>query len=122
MRAKQLDLLVLGDCNPDLVLGGGDVEPVFGQVECIVERAELTIGGSGAITACGAARLGLRTALAATVGDDLFGRFMLDALAERSVDVSGVLVDGSRPTGVSVVLVRREDRAILTALGTIDAL
>ena len=118
----KLDLLVLGDCNPDLLLRGGDVEPAFGQVERIVERAQLVIGGSGAITACGAARLGLRTALAAVVGEDLFGRFMLDALAARDVDVSGVVVDAERPTGVSVVLVRGEDRAILTALGTIEAL
>jgi len=33
-----LDLLVLGDCNPDLLLRGGDVEPAFGQVERIVEQ------------------------------------------------------------------------------------
>jgi sugar/nucleoside kinase (ribokinase family) len=98
------------------------VEPAFGQVERIVEQARLVVGGSGAITACGATRLGLRTALAAVIGDDLFGRFMLDALAAREVDVSGVVVDSERPTGVSVVLVRSEDRAILTALGTIDAL
>jgi sugar/nucleoside kinase (ribokinase family) len=118
----KLDLLVLGDCNPDLVLRGGDVEPAFGQVERIVERAQLVIGGSGAITACGAARLGLRTALAGVVGADGFGRFMVDALTERGVDVSGLVVDGECPTGVSVVLVRDEDRAILTALGTIETL
>jgi sugar/nucleoside kinase (ribokinase family) len=72
------DLLVLGDINPDLVLRG-DVEPAFGQVEKLVDDAELLIGGSGAIVACGAARLGVRTAIAGVVGDDLFGRFMLDA-------------------------------------------
>jgi len=117
-----LDLLVLGDCNPDLLLRGANVEPAFGQVERIVERAELVVGGSGSITVCGAARLGLRTALAGVVGDDLFGRFMLDALTDRGVDVSGVVVDREHPTGVSVVLVRGEDRAMLTALGTIEAL
>ena len=116
------DLLVLGDCNPDLLVSGGDVEPVFGQVERIVDDARLVVGGSGAITACGAARLGLRVRLAAVVGDDPLGRFMLDALAERGVDVSAVLVDGTRGTGISVVLVRGDDRAILTALGTIETL
>ena len=118
----ELDLLVLGDCNPDLLLRGGDLEPAFGQVERVVEHAELVVGGSGAITACGAARLGLRTALSGVVGDDLFGRFMVDALTDRGVGVSGIVVDRERPTGVSVVLVRGEDRAILTALGTIEAL
>ncbi len=117
-----LDLLVLGDCNPDLLLSGGAVEPAFGQIERVVEEAKLVIGGSGAITACGAARLGLRAGLVAVVGDDTFGRFMQESLAQRGVDVSGIAVDGERPTGVSVVLVRGPDRAILTALGTIPEL
>jgi sugar/nucleoside kinase (ribokinase family) len=116
-----LDLLVLGDANPDLILTG-DVEPAFGQAEKLVDDARLVIGGSGAITACGAARLGLRTAFVGVVGQDVFGRFMVEALAERGVDVSGCVVDPERPTGISVVLSRPEDRATLTAAGTIPAL
>jgi sugar/nucleoside kinase (ribokinase family) len=116
------DFLVIGDCNPDLVLNGENVAPMFGQVERVVDNAELMIGGSGAITACGAARLGLRTALVGLVGDDALGRFMLDALMQRGVDVSSVVVDRRLATGVSVVLVREEDRATLTALGSISAL
>jgi sugar/nucleoside kinase (ribokinase family) len=113
------DVLVLGDCNPDLILSGGDVEPVFGQVEKLVDRASLAVGGSGAIFACGTARLGLKTAFASVVGDDVFGRFMLDALRERGVDTRGVLVDPHRPTGVTVVLSKPSDRAMITAPGTI---
>jgi sugar/nucleoside kinase (ribokinase family) len=113
-----LDMLVLGDCNPDLVLSG-DVAPRFGQAEQLVEDAAVTIGGSGAITACGAARLGLRTGLAAVVGDDPFGRFMLEALAEHGVETRGIIVERDRPTGLSVVLASGEDRAILTSLGAI---
>jgi sugar/nucleoside kinase (ribokinase family) len=116
------DLVVLGDCNPDLVLAGEDVQPAFGQVERLVDAAELTIGGSGGIVACGAARLGLRTALAGVVGDDLFGRFMLDALAGRGVDTRAIVVDPSARTGLTVILSRPGDRAILTFPGTIAAL
>jgi sugar/nucleoside kinase (ribokinase family) len=47
---------------------------------------------------------------------------MLDELEARGVDVSGVLVDAELTTGISVVLVRGEDRATLTALGSISAL
>lgn len=112
------DLLVLGDANPDLIVRG-DVIPEFGQAEKLVDRADLVIGGSGAISACGAARLGLRVAFAGVVGDDVFGRFMLDALAERGVDTTGLVVDPSRPTGLSVVLSKGEDRATLSALGAI---
>ena len=63
---------------------------VFGQAETLVDDAELTIGGSGAIMACAAARLGLRTALVGLVGADQFGEFMLREVSERGVDVSGV--------------------------------
>jgi len=120
--AGDLDLLVLGDANPDLVLRGGDVVPAFGQAEHLVDDAHLTLGGSGAILACGAAKLGLRVAIAAVVGDDLFGGFVRDELAAHGVDVSGVHVDPQTPTGVTVVLSGPEDRAILTMPGTIAEL
>ena len=119
--ADELDLLVIGDANPDLILTGA-VEPAFGQVERIVDEAHLTIGGSAAITAAAAARLGLRVSFCAVVGDDLFGRFMREELGARGVDVGGLVVDPGRPTGLTVVLARRDDRAILTHPGAIGAL
>ncbi len=117
-----LDLVVLGDANPDLVLRGGDVEPVFGQEERLVEEGTLTVGGSGAIMACAAARLGLRVGFVGVVGDDPFGMFMRVELESRGVDLRGLLVDPHRPTGITVVLSRGDDRAILTAPGTISDL
>jgi sugar/nucleoside kinase (ribokinase family) len=113
------DLLVLGDANPDLVLRGGQVVPAFGQAERIVEEAYLTIGGSGAIMACGAARLGLSVAFCGVVGDDLFGRFLREAMTARGVDLQGLVTEATRPTGVTVVLSSPQDRAMLTAPGTI---
>jgi sugar/nucleoside kinase (ribokinase family) len=116
-----VDLLVLGDANPDLILRG-DVEPRFGQAERLLDGADLVLGGSGAIMACGAARLGLLVAFAGVVGDDLFGRFAREALEGRGVDTRGLAVDPRRPTGVTVVLARADDRAILTSMGTIGDL
>ncbi len=90
---SEFDLLVLGDANPDLVLSGGDVVPAFGQAERLVERASLTIGGSGGILACGAARLGLRVAFCGVVGDDLFGRYMREQLSGRGINTRGLIAD-----------------------------
>ena len=115
------DILVVGEVNPDLVLTG-DVTPAFGQTEKIIADATLAIGSSGAIFACGAARLGLRVAYSGVVGDDIFGRFMIDGLRERDVDTSGIRVDPALKTGLTVILSRVSDRAILTHLGTINAL
>jgi ribokinase len=114
-----MDLLVVGDANPDLILRGGDVVPAFGQQERVVDEAELVLGGSGSIMACGAARLGLRVAMAACVGDDTFGQFTRSSLIDAGVDTAAVQVLPGVATGVSAVLVRDDDRAILTARGAL---
>ena len=108
------DVLVIGDANPDLLLTG-DAVPEFGQAETLVDAADWC-WGSAAIVACGLVRLGVATALAATVGDDLYGGFVRDALSERGVDVRWLRTDPSSPTGLSVVL-SIGDRAILTHRG-----
>lgn len=115
------ELLSVGDCNPDLILMGGELVPAFGQREQLAERGVLTIGGSAAIMACGAARLGVETALVAAVGRDPLGDYVVGAVGDRRVDVSGVRRTGV-DTGVTVVLSRGDDRAILTATGAITAL
>ncbi len=67
--------MVLGDCNPDVLVLGDDVTPAFGQQEKLVDGISLVIGGSAAITAVAAARLGLRVTLVAA-GADPAGAFM----------------------------------------------
>lgn len=123
MRATEpaFDLLVIGEINPDLVLTG-DVTPEFGQVEKMVERAALTIGSSSCIFACGAARLGLRTAFIGLTGKDTFGAFMLAEMASRGVDTGGVVVSPQFQTGLSVILSHGNDRAILTYAGAMAEL
>jgi sugar/nucleoside kinase (ribokinase family) len=120
-KKKNFDLLVAGEINPDLILSG-DVLPEFGQVEKLVDSADLAIGSSSAITACGAAKLGLKVAFCGVCGDDLFGHFMLDEMTRRGVDVSAVRIDETLHTGLSVIFNRGSDRAILTHPGAIPAL
>ncbi len=112
------DILVAGEINPDLILSG-NVLPEFGQVEKLVDSAVLAVGSSSAIFACGAARLGLKVAFIGVCGKDVFGRFMLDEMEKRGVDVSNVIVRADEPTGISVILNRHSDRAILTHPGLI---
>ncbi|MFC8416365.1 carbohydrate kinase family protein [Streptomyces coelicoflavus] len=116
-----LDLLVVGDANPDVVVGPLDSPLAFGQREQIVPHGALTLGGSAAIMACGAARLGLRVAFAGRVGDDDAGRYVRDTLDAHGVDTSPLLVDPRLPTPLTVVLTRGDDRAIVTAPGTLPA-
>ena len=117
-----VDLLVIGDCNPDVLVLGDDVTPEFGQQEKLVAGISLVIGGSGSITAVAAARLGLRVALAAAIGDDPAGEFMLQQLAAAGVDTSAVVVRPDAPTAMTVALSEGKDRAILTAVGAVATL
>jgi sugar/nucleoside kinase (ribokinase family) len=55
-------------------------------------------------------------------GDDIFGRFMLDEMQKRGVDVSNVIIRKDGQTGLSVILNQGGDRAILTHPGLIAAL
>ncbi len=118
---RPFDLLVAGEINPDLILSG-DVEPAFGQVEKLVESAALVIGSSSVIFACGAVRLGLKVAFIGKCGEDVFGRFMLDEMSKRGVNVDNVIRVPKGNTGLSVILNRGVDRAILTHPGLIPAL
>jgi len=117
-----MDLLVVGDLNADLVLRGGEIEPVFGQREQLVDAAELVLGGSGGIMAAGAAKLGLDVAIVACVGTDALGTVMIDALEQAGVDTSAVARTADAATGISVALARPADRAILTAAGALARL
>jgi sugar/nucleoside kinase (ribokinase family) len=47
---------------------------------------------------------------------------MLDSLRERGIDTAGIVVDPVIKTGLTVILSRGNDRAILTYLGSIAAL
>jgi sugar/nucleoside kinase (ribokinase family) len=113
---QKFDILVAGEINPDLILTG-DVKPEFGQVEKIVDSAVLTIGSSSAIFACGAARLGLKVGFIGVCGEDVFGRFMLDEMSKRDVDIENVIVRPGGSTGLSIILNQSSDRAILTHPG-----
>ncbi|MFJ4685949.1 ribokinase [Streptomyces sp. NPDC088789] len=96
------DLLVVGSANADLVIG---VERRPGAGETVL-GSDLAVhpGGKGANQAVAAARLGAGTALLARVGDDAYGRLLLDSLRTAGVDTVGVLVGGA-PTGVALITV-----------------
>ena len=120
--APILDLVVVGDCNPDVLVLGDDVTPAFGQQEKLVDGIWMVVGGSAAITAVAAARLGLSVGLVAAVGADPAGDFMLGQLAREGVGIAAVAVRDSAPTGMTVALSRGTDRAILTAPGAVGSL
>jgi len=119
-RSRQ-GILVIGDFCVDLILTG-DVRPRFGQVEQIVDDAAIDVGGSAAIFASQSAKLGARVKVVGSVGDDAFGKLISGELGRAGVDVSGLKPHPVLKTGIGVALSLPSDRAILTYMGTLDAM
>jgi 5-dehydro-2-deoxygluconokinase len=67
------------------------------------------LGGSSANCAFGCARLGLKAAMLARVGDDHPGRFLRETLAREGCDVSHVTTDPHRLTALVVLGIKDRD-------------
>jgi sugar/nucleoside kinase (ribokinase family) len=114
-------VLVAGELNPDLILQGYSEFPTPGK-EVLVRDFEMVLGSASAIMAMGLARLGTSVAFVARVGDDPWGRFCLETMSGRGIDVSRVVRDPAVKTGLTVAVTSPRDRALVTFLGAIGAL
>ncbi len=65
-----------------------------------VKYFEVHVAGSESNIMIGLAKLGYRTGIVTRVGDDEFGKLILNFLRGEGVDVSRVKVDGTAPTGI----------------------
>ena len=116
-----IDLLVIGDINPDVMVMAGELGDAFGQREQIVEHGLVVLGGSATITAVAASRLGAKVALVGCVGDDWIGRALVAELTALGVECR-VQVVPTVPTSLTVVVQRGRDRAILTTQASLAQL
>ncbi len=105
----------------DLIVRG-KVRPHFNQVEQLVDDYVIELGGSANIYAVQFAGLGGHAGVVGAVGDDHFGRLACDALRAAGVDVSRVRKSSEVKTGLGLTLAEKNDRAILTYLGSIDVI
>lgn len=67
------------------------------------------LGGSSANVAFGTARLGLRSAMLARVGNEQMGRFLLETLEREGCDTSQVKVDPERLTALVLLGIKDRD-------------
>ena len=104
-----VDLAVLTPTYLDYTFVGLEALPGPGEERFAGDM--LRSPGGGAITAVGAQRLGLTTALVAPLGDDLAGRFV-----RRELDAEGVIVSEPRGnrTPTTVVMPVAGERSMVT--------
>jgi len=119
---KKYDIVTIGDVCVDIMISGGDVEPEFNQKEKVIGNYVVDMGGSCTIFACQAAKLGLKTAVIGTSGCDIFGKLVIERLKDAGVDTGYIFEREDLKTGLGIALCKGHDRAILTYIGSIDAL
>lgn len=113
---------VVGNLNMDLLMGPLAKPPEFGHEMFVAERS-LRSAGQVFYTVAALAALGQPPHLIADVGDDAFGRQIVDDLRACRIDVGDVNVCAGLPTGLSVALLDdRRDRAFVTHAGHLAAL
>ncbi len=118
---KKFDVIAVGELNVDMVMTGLKSAPTVGR-EIIAKDCSIVMGSSTAICACGISRLGLKTGFLGKLGRDGFGEIILKGLSDYGISLEHVIVDKSIKTGITVSLSTEKDRALVTYLGSIDAL
>ena len=103
------DLVVTTPAFLDLTFVGLEGLPALGEEKFAGDLVRSP--GGGAITAVAASRLGLRSALVAPLGDDLFGEFVRAELEREGVTFAGQLTPRTPQT---LVMPCGEDRAMIT--------
>jgi ribokinase len=98
-----MNIVVFGSINMDLVVRTPRL-PSPG--ETLTGHTFVTApGGKGANQAVACARLGAKTKMIGRVGDDLFGKALLEGLASSDVDSSLVALDANTASGVALIAV-----------------
>ena len=115
MRISSPEVIVIGEFFIDEVLTGFHSLPKLGE-ESFARKLNREVGGGAAITACGLARLGVRVGVLGAVGND-DGEWVSKRLISFGVDTSRLEFDRDEPTGLTVSVSTREDRAFFSYYG-----
>ena len=118
---KEIDVIVVGELNVDLILNQIESFPETGK-EKLADNMSLTLGSSSAIFASNLCSLGMNVSFIGKIGNDVFGNFCKDQLDEKGVDTSMVIKSEELKTGATIILNFGEDRAMVTHQGAMKYL
>lgn len=121
MKTKKYDILVVGDLNVDLIMNKINKMPQIGK-EQRADEMHLTMGGSTAIFACNISKLGTKTGFMCKLGQDSFGRFLIQKIKESKVGTEYIIVDPDLSTGATIIFFIENDRMMVTYPGAMEHL
>ena len=112
------DVVCLGMAVCDILAGPVDAS-IFDRDTTKVPSIEMRSGGDAMTQAVISSRLGCKTALASKVGNDAYGRFLLDTLTAEGIGHSHMRIgEDGIDTAVSIVLVGNDgQRSFIASKG-----
>lgn len=123
---NKFDLLSIGDASLDVFMTPTESETLcqLDDKECFiafsygdkipVKNLEFAVGGNAANNTVGTRRLGLKTAIILTLGDDFVGNTIIEKLKSEGVDLTYVIQQPSTNSNYSTVISYGGERTILT--------
>lgn len=112
---KKPKVTVIGSINMDLVTKSEKV-PKIGET-IIGESFSMIPGGKGANQAVAAARLGAEVTLIGSVGNDFFGRELLNDLQRENIILDYVEPVTHNSTGIASITISGNDNSIIVVSG-----
>ena len=104
---KPFDLLCIGMALVDSIIKGFDSEPVSAS-GYRAESGSLNVGGEAVNEAMAAAKLGMKTGILCSLGEDAAGDMIVGALSRCGVDCSRILRAEDHPTPVTTMFVNAD--------------
>ena len=118
---KDIDVIVVGELNVDLILNQIDSFPEMGK-EKLAREMTLTLGSSSAIFASNLRSLGAGVSFLGKIGEDIFGDLVIGSLQDKGVNTEYIIRSTELKTGATIVLNFAEDRAMVTHAGAMESL
>jgi sugar/nucleoside kinase (ribokinase family) len=117
---KAGNVVIVGEFFIDEILSEFHALPKLGE-ESFARKFRREVGGGAAITACALARLGVPVAVIGVVGRQ-DGSWVTKRLTSGGVDASAIELHPGEPTGLTVSVSTREDRAFFSYYGANERL
>ena len=123
---NKFDLLSVGDATVDVFMNPTETETLcelddkkcricFAYGDKIpVRNLEFTIGGNAANNSVGSSRLGLKSAIVLTLGDDTIGKLIVERLQKEGVNTTYVIAQPATTSNYSTIINYGGERTIFT--------
>lgn len=118
-KEKKYDLLVVGELNIDLILDQLNKAPQLGK-EQRAEEMTLTLGSSSAIFAANCSSLGASVAFSGKIGQDSFGKHVIQSLSDKGINSDYIITDENVKTGATVIFNVNGNRMMVTHPGAME--